>query len=252
VAFRKAILAGAAGALVWEAALRLLMLIEMISFDMVHELGTLVFPSSGPAYWWPAGMAAHAAVGAAWALFYAYFFWARFPWPPALQGLAFAALPAILAAVIVEPQLQLMHLHREVARLDWQSILVGITPSNLSELLLGHAMFGLTVGAIYTHPVGYPVDRPPRARCSAARGGKSHGERRRADGSFIFATGIECSYPTIDHGKWRRDEMSAMRHYDLWQRDFELARQIAATHLRYGQPLHLIYSAPGRFDWTAT
>src|SRR5438045_814188 len=96
VAFPKAILAGAAGALVWEVAVRLLRLLGLPLFDLVRELGTLPFPHGGPGEWWPAGMVAHAAVGAAWALFYAYFFWARFPWKPPLQGLAFATVPAVL------------------------------------------------------------------------------------------------------------------------------------------------------------
>src|SRR5438105_9451190 len=106
VAFPKAILAGAAGALAWEIAVRLLGLLGIPSFDIVRELGTLPFPNGSAAEWWPTGMAAHALVGAAWALFYAYFFWARVDWPPPLQGLAFAALPATLAALIVYPQLQ--------------------------------------------------------------------------------------------------------------------------------------------------
>ena len=94
VAYRKAILAGAAGAFVWEMAVRLLRLLGLPVYDLVHALGTLVFRAAGPAEWWPVGMIAHAGVGAAWALFYAYFFWARFRWPPVLQGLAFAALPS--------------------------------------------------------------------------------------------------------------------------------------------------------------
>ena len=34
------------------------------------------------------------------------------------------------------------------------------------------------------------------------------------------------------------DEMREMRHYEFWQRDFELAREIGITHLRCGPPLH--------------
>lgn len=248
VAFRKAILAGAAGAFVWEAALRIVALLGFPSFDIVRELGTLAFPRGSAAEWWPAGMAGHALVGAAWALFYAYFFWARFRWPPAIQGLAFAILPATLAALIVHPQLQLMHLHQEVAQLDWRDVLAGLEQASPVGLLVGHALFGLTVGAIYTHPVGYRADDPPDLRC-APRRGASTGERRQSDGGFIFATGIECSYPTVEHGRWRRDEMAETRHYQLWQQDFELARTIGITHLRYGPPLHLLYPAPGQFRW---
>src|SRR5256885_8310352 len=43
--------------------------------------------------------------------------------------------------------------------------------------------------------------------------------------------------------------MDATRHYELWQRDFGLARTIGVSHLRYGPPLHLIYRAPGSIDW---
>jgi beta-glucosidase/6-phospho-beta-glucosidase/beta-galactosidase len=65
----------------------------------------------------------------------------------------------------------------------------------------------------------------------------------------MFATGIECSYPTIEHGRWRRDEMDSTRHYQLWQDDFELARDIGITHIRYGPPLHLVFEAPGKYRW---
>ncbi len=250
VAFRKAILAGAAGAAAWAAALGLLAQLGVPTFDIVRELGTLALPIANPVMWWPAGMVAHAAIGAVWALFYAYFFWARFRWAPALQGLAFAALPAFLAAFIVYPQLQLMHLHQSVAELDWQSFLLGLPPPKLAGLLLGHAIFGLTVGALYTRPVGYDAARglPPQRRLIAP--GKRTDGHRRPDHGFMFATGIECSYPTTDEGRWRRDEMAGIRHYERWSEDFELAREVGVTHVRYGPPLHLIFTAPGKYDWT--
>ena len=250
VAFRKAILAGVAGALVWELALRLLALAGAPTFDIVRELGTLPFPDGSVAEWWPAGMAAHALVGAAWALVYAYFFWARLDWPPPLQGLAFAALPATLATLVVYPQLRLMHLHQDVVRLDWHEFLIGLEQTRFTGLLLGHALFGLTVGAIYTRPVGYLATRAcakerhmraPRAERNAAP---------KSENGFIFATGIECSYPTTEHGRWRRDELSATGHYARWREDFELAREVGVTHIRYGPPLHLIFTGPGTYDWS--
>jgi beta-glucosidase/6-phospho-beta-glucosidase/beta-galactosidase len=248
VSFKKAILAGAAGALVWEAAARLLALAGLPVFDLVRELGTVLFRHGSPAEWWPAGAAAHLAVGVAWAVFYAYFVWARWRWPPALQGLAFAALPALLAIFVMVPQLRLMHLDQEIARLGWSSALTGLEPAVLGTILLGHALFGLTVGAIYTHPVGYSVDRMPRFGGSRRRK-PSSSRRRQPDGAYMFATGIECSYPTIEHGRWRRDEMETTRHYELWQQDFELARRIGVSHLRYGPPLHLIHAGPGQYRW---
>ena len=250
VAFRKAILAGIAGALVWEAALRLLALAGVPTFDIVRELGTLAFPNGSAAEWWPAGIAAHALVGAAWALFYAYFFWARFEWPPALQGLAFAALPATLATLVVYPQLQLMHLHWDGVQRDWHNFLVGLERTRFGGLLLGHALFGLTVGAIYTRPVGYLATRAcakPRHMAAPRLPTKP---APRSEHGFIFATGIECSYPTTENGRWRRDEMSSTGHYEHWRQDFELARDVGVTHIRYGPPLHLIFLGPGQYDWS--
>ena len=234
----------------WELALRALRLLGYRSFDLVHELGTLLFPSGAAIEWWPAGMAAHAAVGAAWALFYAYFFWARFEWPPAVQGLAFAAIPAVLAIFVAVPQLQLMHLDQEIARVDWRTMLAGLKLPTLGGLLIGHALFGLTVGVLYTHPVGYRSDRRFKKPSPARPPRRRRPQRAQAPGSFIFATGIECSYPTVEQGKWRRDEMEATRHYSRWAEDFELAREVGISHIRYGPPLHLIFNGPGSYDWS--
>ena len=247
VAFRKAAVAGAAGALAWEAALRSLIVAGVPAFDIVKALGTLVAPAS-PLGWWLAGTAAHALVGIGWALFYAYFFWARLKWSPPLQGLAFSLVPALLAWLVMEPQLRLMHLGADAVRLTPEMILPTLALGDIGGLLLGHAIFGLVVGFIYVRPVGYRADRapPPPARAEKRRGE----EVRRAPGKgFIFATGIECSSPTIEQGRWRRDELLATSHYRRWQEDFELARDVGVTHLRYGPPLHLIFRGPGRFDW---
>ena len=249
VAFRKAVLAGAAGAFAWEAMVRVLGLAGFPLFDLVRELGTLVFRHGSAAKWWPAGMLAHASVGAAWALFYAYFFWARFRWPPAVQGLAFAALPALLAAFVMVPQLELMHVQQDLIQLDWRAFLVALQPRIFAGLIIGHVLFGLTVGAIYTRPVGYSATRKWRVPPKSTQPPNHGGHREPTDGRFIFATGIECSYPTTDQGRWRRDEMAATRHYERWREDFELARELGVTHIRYGPPLHLIFIAPGRYDW---
>jgi beta-glucosidase/6-phospho-beta-glucosidase/beta-galactosidase len=65
----------------------------------------------------------------------------------------------------------------------------------------------------------------------------------------MFTSGIECSYPTIDQGRWRRDEMRSTGHYSWWQTDFELAREIGITHIRYGPPLHLVLAGRGQYQW---
>jgi len=67
---------------------------------------------------------------------------------------------------------------------------------------------------------------------------------------FMFATGIEGSYPTIDGRRTRIDQMAASRHYDLWRTDFDLVQQIGVNHLRYGPPLFSTWRADGRYDWT--
>jgi len=69
---------------------------------------------------------------------------------------------------------------------------------------------------------------------------------------FMFATGIECSYPTIDGGRWRIDQLKETRHYECWRRDLELVRELGLRFLRYGPPLHLIYQKPQQFDWSFT
>jgi beta-glucosidase/6-phospho-beta-glucosidase/beta-galactosidase len=69
---------------------------------------------------------------------------------------------------------------------------------------------------------------------------------------FMFATGIECSYPTIDGGRWRMDQLEATAHYRHWRRDLELVRELGLKYLRYGPPLHQIFRGPGKYDWSFT
>ena len=67
---------------------------------------------------------------------------------------------------------------------------------------------------------------------------------------FMFATGIECSAPTIDGGRWRIDQLSETGHYGYWRRDLELVRELGLKFLRYGPPIHIIYQGENRFDWS--
>ena len=250
VSLRKAAVAGVCGALAWTAVLGTIELAGLPLFNIVKELGTLAFGPDEVLGWGAVGLIAHGLVGICWALVYAYFFWSRVNWPPALQGLAFSLIPAILALFIVNPQLHLMHLDEDVARLTWDAVLPSISLTQLGGLLLGHSIFGLTVGALYTHPVGYLANRePPSRRLRRRAPDTRRRDRREAGSSFIFVTGIECSYPTIEQGRWRRDEMEATRHYQRWQEDFELALDIGITHVRYGPPLHLVFRGPGSYDW---
>lgn len=69
---------------------------------------------------------------------------------------------------------------------------------------------------------------------------------------FLFATGIENSYPTIAlvGGTTQRvDEMERTRHYKHWRTDFELVKSLGIEYLRYGPPYYSTHVGPGRYDW---
>jgi len=68
--------------------------------------------------------------------------------------------------------------------------------------------------------------------------------------TFMFATGIENSIPTINNGRTRIDEMEKCGHYEHWRTDFDLLRELEIDVLRYGPPLHLTFLGPGRYDWS--
>lgn len=67
---------------------------------------------------------------------------------------------------------------------------------------------------------------------------------------FMFATGIECSAPTIRNGTLRRDELELCHHYERWREDFDLVQDLGIRFLRYGPPLHRTYLGADRFDWS--
>lgn len=247
VSLKKAVAAGLAGAAAMELWSLAASQVGVPSVDFVAQFSSMLFDHS-PLLTAAGAFAVHLAVGVCWAVFYAFFVWARIRVAPPIQGLIFSLLPATLSILIVYPELALIHLGSESVRLTVASFLAPLSWPAVAGLLVGHALFGLTVGAIYHHPVGYPADaRPPLPR--AARRQARRGHRREHSAGFMFATGIECSYPTIEQGRWRRDELDSTRHYQLWQKDFALAREIGITHIRYGPPLHLIFEAPGRYNW---
>ena len=67
--------------------------------------------------------------------------------------------------------------------------------------------------------------------------------------SFMFATGIENSIPTIQNGSKRVDELEKCGFYTHWQKDFALVEELGIKFLRYGPPLHKVWLGPGRYDW---
>jgi beta-glucosidase/6-phospho-beta-glucosidase/beta-galactosidase len=71
---------------------------------------------------------------------------------------------------------------------------------------------------------------------------------------FMFATGIENSYPTIEwQGKRiRQDELAKTKHYECWRDDFALLKELGIEHLRYGPPYFSTHTGPGKYDWSFT
>ncbi len=70
--------------------------------------------------------------------------------------------------------------------------------------------------------------------------------------NFLFATGIENSYPVVTApggGDLRVDEMAKCRHYELWKEDFRLVRELGLEYLRYGPPYYREHLGPERYDW---
>jgi beta-glucosidase/6-phospho-beta-glucosidase/beta-galactosidase len=70
--------------------------------------------------------------------------------------------------------------------------------------------------------------------------------------NFLFATGIENSYPTILTEKskvCRIDEMEKTLHYQKWKEDFRLVSELGIKFLRYGPPYHRSHLGLGKYDF---
>jgi beta-glucosidase/6-phospho-beta-glucosidase/beta-galactosidase len=68
---------------------------------------------------------------------------------------------------------------------------------------------------------------------------------------FLFATGIDCSYPVVQ-GNRRRDQFEESGHYQRWREDLGLVKDLGIRYLRYGPPYYKTHLGPGRYDWTFT
>jgi beta-glucosidase/6-phospho-beta-glucosidase/beta-galactosidase len=81
----------------------------------------------------------------------------------------------------------------------------------------------------------------------------AHAKHRHGFHGFMFATGIECSYPAVPlpgGGKFRVDEMEKTGHYRRWRDDFNLVKELGIEFLRYGPPYYRTHTGPGRYDWS--
>ncbi len=81
-------------------------------------------------------------------------------------------------------------------------------------------------------------------------GGDGSGLPEGGAGEFMFATGIECSYPKIRGGTIRRDLLDECGHYARWREDLALVRELGLKVLRYGLPYYRIHRGPGDYDWS--
>jgi beta-glucosidase/6-phospho-beta-glucosidase/beta-galactosidase len=82
-----------------------------------------------------------------------------------------------------------------------------------------------------------------------ARGHNGSGLPTGLPNNFMFATGIECSYPTIDHGKTRRDQLAECDHYKRYKEDLSLVKELGLKVLRYGLPYYNIQQSADKYDW---
>lgn len=76
-----------------------------------------------------------------------------------------------------------------------------------------------------------------------------------AGNKFMFTTGIENSYPTIllpDGSTKRVDEMAKTNHYEQWELDFQLVKEMGIEFLRYGPPYYSTHTGPGSYNWDFT
>ena len=161
ISLRKALLAGLAGAVAWEIADRLLVIAGVHVFDVVWVTGHMVARPFREYLWWPAGMVMHVGIGMIWAVFYANFFWSTTQLPPWRQGLVFAALPALVAGFIMVPHLVSIRqylLHQPDKTFGFFAFDLGW--GGPTSILLGHAIYGVILGALYVRPVGHDEGSP--------------------------------------------------------------------------------------------
>src|SRR5215212_6561889 len=70
---------------------------------------------------------------------------------------------------------------------------------------------------------------------------------------FLWATGIEDTFvPQVRPGHRALDEYQLMGHYDFWQEDLALTRQIGVRAIRWGVPWYRVEPLQGEFDWRWT
>src|SRR5437588_12746917 len=85
--------------------------------------------------------------------------------------------------------------------------------------------------------------------------GEKRGENTWSPRNFVFATGIECSYPVITskaRATRRMDALEKTFHYKFWKADLALVREMGLHYLRYGPPYYKVHLRRGPHDWDFT
>ncbi len=93
------------------------------------------------------------------------------------------------------------------------------------------------------------LTNPTEPQAKEREVGRPHSPNR-----FMFATGIENSYPVItgrDGRDERVDEMAKCRFYECWREDFNLIKyDQGLDYLRYGPDYFRCHLGPGKYDWS--
>lgn len=92
-------------------------------------------------------MLMHAAVGALWAVFYAYFFWSMLDWRPTARGLVFSLLPSALALFIAYRE-RLEAAKREIEEAGGEALVLPET-ARLTLAAGATALVGLASAALF-------------------------------------------------------------------------------------------------------
>lgn len=133
-----AVLAGLVGTAVMTALIYVGPMMGMPRMDMLGMLGTMLTPNRGAAY--GIGAVMHFAMGAVFAIVYAWLWSLGVGAPEWTSGLVFGLIHGVVAAAVMPVMLR-MHPRPPEMTLGAIAIL---------GLLMGHAAFGIVVGLVYT------------------------------------------------------------------------------------------------------
>jgi hypothetical protein len=150
----RAVGAGVAASLMMMAFMDIFCMLGVTPFSFEVYLGSLLFNASAGTHLWTIGLIANAILGGLFGIFYAYFFEDVFYESGSRRGAIVGFYHAILAAVAIFPFFaairEFMHIRLYS---DFGFFGVGLGGPTTILLLMGHLIFGATIGTFYG-PVG--------------------------------------------------------------------------------------------------